>query len=82
MADSNPGPLPHKSGALPMNHHISKANTSPVYTRTYALQGLKSFLVLQAITIITYKTGEKILFDYFPQSFDNCFVFECITKKN
>ena len=23
MLDSNPGPLPQKSGALPMSHHIS-----------------------------------------------------------
>ena len=24
MPNSNPGPLPHKSGALPMSHHIYK----------------------------------------------------------
>ena len=39
MPDSNPGPLPQKSGALPMSHHIIVHAVPPEVDGSWSLHG-------------------------------------------
>ena len=61
MPDSNPGPLPQKSGALPMSHHIRIIECG-IRTRFPSLPGDSKSFSLVRDAIFEPGTDE---FDYF-----------------
>ena len=60
MPDSNPGPLPQKSGALPMSHHIS-IKIKIAIVRTKQVEDLDSEAGVLAVLDELAEVGEAVL---------------------
>ena len=60
MPDSNPGPLPQKSAALPMSHHIS-IKIKIAIVRTKQVEDLDSEAGVLAVLDELAEVGEAVL---------------------
>ena len=60
MPDSNPGPLPQTSGALPMSHHIS-IKIKIAIVRTKQVEDLDSEAGVLAVLDELAEVGEAVL---------------------